>query len=182
MFEKDLILDYDTIKALSVKTRLEIIKLLGKKDLTLSDIANALNISPATAKDHLDVLLKVGLIEKEQTKRKWKYYTLSPKAKKLFRKTETNVVFALFSSLALAMISLIKYVYEFFSKPINTIKTEEATRTLAIESHALNKSSDLSNTINQSYPHSLFLILAIVFFIIFVVLLYKLLKIKNTKR
>lgn len=121
IFEKSLKIDYDTIKALSVKKRLEILELLSKKSLTLSEIAEKLNISAATAKEHLDILAKVGLIEKEDTDRKWKYYSLSPKAESLLFKTQANVVFALFASLIVLITSFISYLISILKKNAQTL-------------------------------------------------------------
>jgi len=73
--------DKETLKAISSDTRSEILNLLNNKNYTLSDISDKLKLSNSTVKEHLDILNKNGLIIKEDTERKWKYYSLTPKGK-----------------------------------------------------------------------------------------------------
>jgi len=73
--------DKETLKAISSETRSEILNLLNNKNYTLSDISDKLKLSNSTIKEHLDILNKNGLIIKEDTERKWKYYSLTAKGK-----------------------------------------------------------------------------------------------------
>ena len=75
--EEKITIDMGTLKAIVVESRLNILKLLSEKSYTLTDIANLLEIKPSTVKEHLDILVKAGLITKEETERKWKYYSLT---------------------------------------------------------------------------------------------------------
>lgn len=52
----------ETFKALSDKTRREILNLLQKGDMTAGDIANSFSMTQATVSHHLSVLKEAGLI------------------------------------------------------------------------------------------------------------------------
>ncbi len=83
MVEEALVLDRDTFKSLSSDTRVKILKLLEKRRHTLSEISKELGISLANAKEHLEKLLDSELISLKDEGRKWKYYELTRKGKKL---------------------------------------------------------------------------------------------------
>lgn len=99
--EDKIILDKDTFKALSVDTRLNILKLLTQRRYMLSEISEKLGNSNSTIKEHLDVLVKAGLIKQIDEGRKWKYYKLTFKGKRVVMPQEIKVFFTfIVSSLA----------------------------------------------------------------------------------
>ncbi len=77
----DNLFDRETLKAVSSDTRSDILKILNEKNYTLSDISGKLKLSNPTVKEHLDILSRNQLIKKEDTDRKWKYYSLTSKGK-----------------------------------------------------------------------------------------------------
>jgi len=77
------VMDDKTFKSLTSKTRTDILKLLKKRNHTLSEIAEKLKISKTTAKEHLDILMEGRLIEQVPSTNKWKYYTLTKDGRKL---------------------------------------------------------------------------------------------------
>ena len=79
--DEKITIDKDTLKAIASDTRLNILKQLDKKKHTLSDLSKSLKLSGPTIKEHLDVLSKAGLVRKEASLRKWKYYSLTLKGK-----------------------------------------------------------------------------------------------------
>ncbi len=81
--EKEVIIDFATIKALASKTRLGIVKKLQEHRFTQSELSRIFDISIPTAKEHLDVLENVQLIRKMEEGRKWKYYALTEKGKNI---------------------------------------------------------------------------------------------------
>ncbi|MFH1066190.1 MAG: winged helix-turn-helix domain-containing protein [Nanoarchaeota archaeon] len=91
--EEKVTIDMGTLKAIVVESRLNILKLLSEKSYTLTDIANLLEIKPSTVKEHLDILVKAGLITKEETERKWKYYSLTFKGKMIVKPMEIKIMF-----------------------------------------------------------------------------------------
>jgi predicted ArsR family transcriptional regulator len=81
--EDAVVMDDKTFKSLTSKTRAEILKLLKKRNHTLSEIAEKLKISKTTAKEHLDILMEGRLIEQVPSTNIWKYYTLTKDGRKL---------------------------------------------------------------------------------------------------
>lgn len=77
------VMDDKTFKSLTSKTRTDILKLLKKRNHTLSEIAEKLKISKTTAKEHLDILMEGRLIEQVPSTNKWKYYALTKDGRKL---------------------------------------------------------------------------------------------------
>lgn len=88
-------IDKETLKAIASDTRLDILKQLDKKKHTLSDLSKSLKLSGPTIKEHLDVLSNAGLVRKEDSLRKWKYYSLTFKGKGLLRPNETKLFLTL---------------------------------------------------------------------------------------
>jgi len=105
-------LDQPTLKALAGETRVRILKLLDKKQLTQSDMANELKMSLPTVGEHIKALELAELVEREQTERKWKYYSLTSKARVLLHPNTTTIWFVLgmflFSAVA-TVINAVKY-------------------------------------------------------------------------
>jgi DNA-binding transcriptional ArsR family regulator len=87
--DNKIIIDKPTLKAIAVDTRLEVLKSLGKRQKTLSELSKELNLSPSTLKEHLDILLNVNLVKKNDL-RKWKYYNLTYKGINLINPKETK--------------------------------------------------------------------------------------------
>ena len=106
--EEKITIDMGTLKAIVVESRLNILKLLSEKSYTLTDIANLLEIKPSTVKEHLDILVKAGLITKEETKRKWKYYSLTFKGKMIAKPMEVRIMF-MFAVTSIASIAAAAY-------------------------------------------------------------------------
>lgn len=106
--EEKVTIDMGTLKAIVVESRLNILKLLSEKSYTLTDIANLLEMKPSTVKEHLDILVKAGLIEREETERKWKYYSLTFKGKMIAKPMEVRIMF-MFGVTSIASIAAAAY-------------------------------------------------------------------------
>ncbi len=105
-------LDQPTLKALAGETRVRILKLLDRKQMTPSDIAYELRMSLPTVGEHLRALVEAELVDKEETTRKWKYYSLTQKARMLLHPNTTTIWFVLglfLFSAAATVISAIKF-------------------------------------------------------------------------
>ena len=97
-------------KALSSDTRNQIIKLLRQRNFTLSELSQKMSLSAPTVKQHLNVLLDSGLIELKDEGRKWKYYSLSRKGKKIAFQEQTQFMIVLAVS-SIAVVSLLLIFY-----------------------------------------------------------------------
>ncbi|MDH7517911.1 MAG: winged helix-turn-helix domain-containing protein [Candidatus Thermoplasmatota archaeon] len=106
-------LDRETFKALASDTRLDILRALDGKSMSLNDICRATNLNKATLHEHLTKLSEVGLIKKnEREGHKWVYYRLSWKGECLLHPENSRIV-VLFSitfiSLFVGIIQLINF-------------------------------------------------------------------------
>lgn len=95
-------LDRQTFKALAADTRIAILKELGKRRKTQSELAKAFGMSISTIKEHLDNLESVGLVVQVDEGYKWKYYELTKKGKMIISPSETKI----WISLALTILAL----------------------------------------------------------------------------
>jgi DNA-binding transcriptional ArsR family regulator len=84
-------LDRETFKALAADTRVDMLKKLAERKLTLTDLSNEMGMSPSTIKEHLDRLVEAGLIEPDDRGMKWKYYRLTSKGRNIVSPNETKV-------------------------------------------------------------------------------------------
>ncbi|UCG68319.1 MAG: winged helix-turn-helix transcriptional regulator [Thermoplasmata archaeon] len=75
---KKLTFDEQLLKALSSPTRIEILKNLHHRQMTLTDLSRIMKFAKSTVHEHLMRLLAAGLIHRI-TGRKWIYYRLSRK-------------------------------------------------------------------------------------------------------
>jgi len=106
-------IDMHTFKALASDTRLDILKALDGKKLSLSDICKATNLNKATLHEHLSKLYEAGLVKKnEREGHKWVYYKLSWKGEGLLHPENTKIVVMFcitFISLLVAVMLLVNF-------------------------------------------------------------------------
>lgn len=87
------ILDKDSFKALASETRLDILRALDDKKLSLKDICNVTKLNKATLHVHLSKLLDAGFIKKKGREgHKWVYYKLTWKGESLLHPENTRIV------------------------------------------------------------------------------------------
>jgi DNA-binding transcriptional ArsR family regulator len=143
MEEPVTIVDKDILKVLAVDTRIEIMKQLQQGSRTPSDISKRLHKRDSTIVEHLDALVKAGLVKKvEQPGKKWVFYTLTEKGYGVMSSKSRRLIILLGTSvLALAggFMSLGTYASqsrgEFASGPFAATeaisKAADATATIA---------------------------------------------------
>jgi DNA-binding transcriptional ArsR family regulator len=86
-------LDLNSFKALASDTRLNILKTLDGKKLSLNDIARSTNLHKVTLHEHLNRLNEAGFIKKiEREGHKFVYYQLSWKGQSLLHPENTRIV------------------------------------------------------------------------------------------
>lgn len=105
-------IDRKTIKALAADTRLEILKSLGNRRKTPSELSKELDLAVSTITEHLNKLEEAGLVNRKDTGHKWIYYELSDKATGLV-KPRYPVQFVLI--LSLGLIFVFAGVFRYFS-------------------------------------------------------------------
>jgi len=107
-------LDMNAFKALASDTRLDILKALDGKKLSLKDISKLTKLNKATLHEHLNKLNEAGLVKrKERDGHKWVYYKLTWKGEGLLH-PENNRIVVLFSisffSLLFATILIVSFM------------------------------------------------------------------------
>jgi DNA-binding transcriptional ArsR family regulator len=112
--EERFVLNKKTARALSVDTRTNILKILSQHHYTLSDIAELLGLGNSTVKEHLDILVDAGLVKREKTTRKWKYYSLTLKGKSLIKPREITILVSFVTTLVAAIGTAYLFVTKFF--------------------------------------------------------------------
>ena len=81
--ERQIVLDERSFKALSADSRVSILKSLGERRRTLSELSQKLDLGNSTVKEHCDILIQAQLIKQIDEGRKWKYYELTQKGKQI---------------------------------------------------------------------------------------------------
>ncbi len=125
-------LDGGMIKLLSSDTRVRIIRLLGERRHTPSELSRKLGKSPSTVVEHLKKLEKHGLVRRVSGKNKWVYYELTPEGRKLIDKKDMRIVIPLtlgilllFAGVFLTPMTQKRYISE--GKPKFAIAAYEST-------------------------------------------------------
>ena len=102
-YKPKIVMTQDEFRVLASTTRIDIMKLLDESQLTVSDVSRRLEMNKATVHEHLNKLIEVGLVKKEDTNRKWVYYSLTWKGKNLLHPERVKVMVAL-ATIAIAVV------------------------------------------------------------------------------
>src|SRR4030042_3332046 len=121
-------LDRETFKALASDTRLDIIRALDGKNMSLNDICKATNLNKATLHEHLTKLNEVGLIKKNGREgHKWVYYRLTWKGEGLLHPENSRIV-VLFSTTFISLLIAVILVVNFLQPiPVGFAETIDDT-------------------------------------------------------
>ncbi len=184
-------LNKEAFKALASETRLEIIKTLDGKQMNLTELSTNTHLNKATLHEHLKKLIDTGLVKKKQRPgHKWVYYKLSWKAESLLHPENTKIV-VLFTTSFIALFAAITQLFLWAKGTIiptsnyNQMGTMDATNTMNGNESTLpqpiNRSSfpekgkilveQGEESITMIYQDPLFLYIAIICFICFIVIL-----------
>ena len=97
-------LDQESFKALASDVRVGILKRLDVRRETVTDLSNLLSLSKPTLLEHLEKLQAAGLVRRIDEGRKWIYYELSDKGRKVLHPERVAITLALASAVVLAAI------------------------------------------------------------------------------
>src|SRR5256714_5968794 len=76
-------LDQESFRALASDVRVDVLKRLDARRETVTDLSNLLGLSKPTLLEHLEKLQSAGLVKRVDEGRKWIYYELSDKGRKI---------------------------------------------------------------------------------------------------
>jgi len=100
MEEPVTIVDREVLKVLSADTRMDILKILSEGSRTPSDIGKKLEKSDATIVEHLNTMVKAGLVKKiEQPGKKWVFYTLTERGRGIVSSKSRRLIVILSTSI-----------------------------------------------------------------------------------
>ncbi|MHB8605193.1 MAG: winged helix-turn-helix domain-containing protein [Thermoplasmatota archaeon] len=100
-------IDRETFKALASDTRLSILKALDVRQKTGSELSRELDLNKATVFEHMEKLASVGLVNKlEDEERKWVYYQLTWKGRRLLHPEQITIALLLSSAFAAGITGL----------------------------------------------------------------------------
>ncbi|TLZ86091.1 MAG: metalloregulator ArsR/SmtB family transcription factor [Methanobacteriota archaeon] len=97
-------LDQESFKALASDVRVGILKHLDARRETVTDLSNLMTLSKPTLLEHLEKLQSAGLVKRVDEGRKWIYYELSDKGRKILHPERVAITLALGIAVALAAI------------------------------------------------------------------------------
>jgi DNA-binding transcriptional ArsR family regulator len=97
--EDKITLDRKAFKVLASDTRIDILKSLNRRRMTLTELSKRLGMSASTVKEHMESLSSAGLIERKDEGHKWKYYELTGKGRDILNPVDKRVFFILGLSL-----------------------------------------------------------------------------------
>jgi ArsR family transcriptional regulator len=120
VYQRKITLDQESFKALASDTRIEILKRLDKSQMTVTDLANDLQVNKSAVYKHLSRLLDAGLVKKLEDNRKWVYYKLSMKGMHLLHPERVQIALMLSASM-LAITLALTQIYMFVAgNPVTT--------------------------------------------------------------
>ncbi len=97
-------LDQESFKALASEVRVGVLKKLDERRQTLTDLSGLLDLSKPTLLEHLEKLQAAGLVKRLDEGRKWIYYELSAKGRKVLHPERVAITLALSAAVVLAAI------------------------------------------------------------------------------
>ncbi len=163
----DIRLDKETFKALASGTRVDVLKLLGKRNHMQSEIASALGLSVPTVKEHLAALEKAGLVERHDEGRKWKYYSLTKKGKGVLNPEEMKIWIVL----AMLVFSIVGGIVNYFKTFVPEVGEPKLAMEAAPRMMAAVEQVPVEQAVN--YWPLVFKVAIVVFAITLIYLLFK---------
>ncbi|MBC7128794.1 MAG: winged helix-turn-helix transcriptional regulator [Thermoplasmatales archaeon] len=109
------VLEKDSFMALASDTRINLLKKLDERKMTVSELAREMSISKPAVLKHLSKLCEAGLVKKIEGERKWIYYSLTQKGKNILYPDRAKIILLLSSSIAFlvaGVLYMIRYMEE----------------------------------------------------------------------
>src|SRR5438046_7197377 len=104
-------LDQESFRALASDVRVDILKRLDSRRETVTDLSNLLQLSKPTLLEHLEKLQTAGLVKRIDEGRKWIYYELTDKGRKILHPEKVAITLALASAVVLAAIGAFALIF-----------------------------------------------------------------------
>lgn len=125
-------IDPNLIKVLASDTRLDILKLLRKRRMTLTELATALNLKKATILEHLQKLGAVTLVKRREDERLWVYYELTPRGNQVVNPGRTRFYLLVGTSALAAVVAVAAFAFLQAQAPMNLTETQQDAGSLQV--------------------------------------------------
>ncbi len=108
-------LDQESFKALASVVRVEILKKLDERRATVTDLSSLMELSKPTLLEHLDKLQTAGLVKRIDEGRKWIYYELTGKGRRILHPEKVTIIVSLALSVFLAGVGVVALLVGFLT-------------------------------------------------------------------
>ncbi|MEM2934898.1 MAG: metalloregulator ArsR/SmtB family transcription factor [Candidatus Thermoplasmatota archaeon] len=115
------VLEKDSFMALASDTRINLLKKLDERKMTVSELAREMNISKPAVLKHLSKLCDAGLVKKIEGDRKWIYYSLTQKGKNILYPDRVKIILLLSSSIAFLVAGIV-YMFKYLGEKTSDVK------------------------------------------------------------
>jgi DNA-binding transcriptional ArsR family regulator len=167
-------LKIDDFKALASDTRLDILKVLDGKKMSLNELTAATKLHKMILHEHLTKLVESGFVKrKEREGHKWVYYQLSWKGESLIHPENTKVVLLFttaFITLLFGIIGLVNIVKSITDSQLSS-EINDNGRTIPINKGSKGPSPDVGGSEGLFGLDYILLYVTIACFIIFIILI-----------
>lgn len=118
MIKDEIRMDKKVFEALASETRVDLLKKLAIRQMTITELSNELGLAKSSVHEHLSKMVDVDFVEKIDDSHKWTYYRLTNKGRKILHPDETTKILLLLSSTILALVSGLWSILNFAKGPI----------------------------------------------------------------
>jgi len=125
MTDDKITLDKQIFSALSSDTKINILKSLDIRRMTVTELSKKLNLPKSTIYENLNRLIDANLVKKNNDGNKWIYYELTEKGRRLLHPHEMTKIILLLSSAALSFVGGIVEMYWFIKSTFSELEKVE---------------------------------------------------------
>lgn len=118
--KNEITLDKEALKVLASDTRIDILKKLDLRRMTITELSSSLNLSKATVHEHLTKLIDAGLVKKGDSHSNRVYYELTGNSIGILHPHERTKIMFLLSSAISAFIGGFIEMYKFVRASVPT--------------------------------------------------------------
>lgn len=116
--EDKITLDRRAFKVLASDTRIDILKYLNARRMTLTELSKRLGMSASSVKEHMENLSSAGLVVQMDEGHKWKYYELTGRGRDIVNPVDKKVFFILGLSVLVMLAGLYSIFSRLFYQPV----------------------------------------------------------------
>lgn len=110
-------LTFSQLAAIAVLSRFKLIKLLGQRRATTSELSQQTGMAKSTVHTHLQILERVGLVQRIEDERKWIYHALTPLGRSIASMDPLHLVVLFGAAVGVAFAGAVTMVYGWLHPP-----------------------------------------------------------------